>query len=185
MVQLAVILLDLGNDVADPRLDLLPQGLIRVRQLLQHLAVGQHQLHAVRYHLLGGKVGQLGYGVVLVVGDLAEHGELFVDQSLGIPAQLVHNKVGQGLELGRRPLLDVVGHLVGEGVHGHVLAVPQGVDVDVAGMDISTTVFPPTSKRIVNKPLISLTNPPASATIYSNIESQLGKEMVENHGRRQ
>ena len=33
---------------------LLPQGLVLPRQLLQHLAVRQDQLHAVGYHLLGG-----------------------------------------------------------------------------------------------------------------------------------
>ena len=148
LIQLAVILADLGYDVLDPGLDLLPEASVGVGQLLQHLAVGQHQLHALCYQLLAGDGVGFGHGHGVLDDAQPLEGCQFVGYGgLGIHAHLIQHEVGQSLELLGRPLLDVVGHLMAEGVERDVLAVAEGVDVDVdavgLGVKIAVDGVPP------------------------------------------
>ena len=135
LIQIAVILADLGDDVLDPGLDFLPEAAVGVGQLREHLAVGQHQLHALGHQLLAGHGVGFGHGHgVLDDAQPLEGCQLVGDGGLGIHAHLLQHEVGQNLELLGRPLLDVVGDLMPEGVQGYVLAVSQGVDIDVDGV---------------------------------------------------
>ena len=115
--------LQIIGQVLEPLADLLPQALILLLQVchhLHHIAICQHCLHRVCHNFFKCGVIVNGSAVFLSLGDLRIHQFLNRYTLLAI---LLHQEVCQYIELGRGPIPDKVGQLMGDGKQHRALAI--------------------------------------------------------------